>query len=141
MPDGVQELNYNFWTALTRRSCVGKIEKCFNNLKLHESSTFKMLGIDTTEHSWIYFDRTDTGACVALQTLPFGMEQTDQIDKTPGIFRFGPVFMNCKELNYFACENEGGADKYINQTELVVSYRKENLSFRVPEDLYLFRFF
>jgi len=113
MPDGVQELDYNFWTAMTRRSCVGKIEKCFNNLKLHESSIYKTIGIDSTEKSWKRFDRTDTGACVALQTSPLGMYQFDAD-------RFGPVFMNCKELNYFACENEGGPDKYINQKDLIV---------------------
>jgi len=115
MPDGVQELNYNFWTAMTRRSCVGKIEKCFNNLKLQEGFALTIFNAETTEGSWRYFDRTDTGACVALQTLPLGVYVADS-------GRFGPVFMNCKELNYFACENEGGADKYINQKELVVFF-------------------
>jgi len=121
MPDGVQELYYNFWTAMTRRSCVGNIQKCFNNLRILEKIELTMIGIDTSDQFWRYFDRTDTGACVAFQTLPYGMDFFHN-DFDSLRWSSGPVFMNCKELNYFACENEGGADKYINEQELLVSY-------------------
>jgi len=123
MPEGVQELNYNFWTALTRRSCVGNIQTCFNNLSFYQknaTSTYDLDGLfGKNGLSWKMFDRTDSGACVALQTLPFGMNQFEGSKNSR--FDSGPVFKNCKDLNYFACEMEGGRAKFIDETELVVS--------------------
>jgi len=112
MPDGVQELNYNLWTALSRRSCVGNIEKCFYNQTVQKNS-----GSFGDAKFWRMFDRTDAGACVALQTLPFGMdEEFETTNAELKRYATGPVFVNCKTLNYFACEALGKRPHYLLET-------------------------
>jgi len=115
VPDNVQELNYNFWTSMSRRGCIASIKKCFYNQTKQIASYPEY---DT--YFWRMFDKTDTGACVALQTLPFGMDQTFE-EKKLVRYAIGPVFENCKALNYFACEVEGRRSKYVAETELVVN--------------------
>jgi len=63
---------------------------------------------------WRMFDRTDTGACVAIQTLPYGMDDDfDVPNEELTRYRNGPVFVNCKTLNYYACEAKGKKADYL----------------------------
>jgi len=64
--------------------------------------------------------RQQKGACVALQTLPYGMDQTFG-DKNLYRFPNGPVFVNCKDLNYIACEAKSKRSHLINEHELKVN--------------------
>jgi len=115
MPEGVEELSFNFWTANTRSGCLGNIKKCVNNLSQpHEVNG----GQDVS--FWRLFDRTETGACVAVQTLPFGSHQNMELFEL-NRWHIGPLFMKCKDLNYFACEMKGRRRNLIDETDLVVS--------------------
>jgi len=120
MPDGVEASNVNYWTALTRSGCVGNIKNCFSN------------GTDLVAsyphydaYFWRMFDTTTKGACVALQTLPYGMHQTFE-EKKLHRFSTGPVFVNCKDLNFIACEAKGKRSQLINEHELTVNYILNN---------------
>jgi len=114
MPDAVQELNFKYWTSLTRRGCVGTLKNCFNErTELIESEP------QYDNYFWRMFDSTEKGACVALQTLPFGMDQSFG-EKILNRYPLGPVFDNCNELNYFACEVEGPRSMHIDETEITV---------------------
>jgi len=110
MPDFIQELNYNFWTSLTRRGCVGNIKQCFKNNK-----TIKLEHMDSI-FFWQSFDRTDTGACLALQTLPFMLQTYDDRYRKDS----GPVFLSCKSLQYLACEKKGRRSDIVDETKLQV---------------------
>jgi len=116
MPNGIQELNFKYWTSLTRRGCVGTLKNCFNERKELIASA-----PENDNFFWRMFDTTEKGACVALQTLPFGMDQSfgdAKLDRYP----MGPVFDNCNELNYLACEVEGPRSNYIDEVEITVKY-------------------
>jgi len=118
MPDGVEELNSNYWTSLTRSGCVGNIKNCFSN------RTDRVANYPEYEtYFWRMFDTTTEGACVALQTLPFGMDQKFG-EKNMNRYPVGPVFANCKELNYFACEAKSRRSELINEEELSVNKLK-----------------
>jgi len=114
MPDGVSELNYNYWTSMTRLGCIGEIKNCFADQNKTKASF-----IEYESLFWRMFDRTNPGACVALQTLPFGMKQqfgapTDSFTRFP----LGPLFASCKDLNYFACEGAGKIADYVDESKI-----------------------
>jgi len=111
MPEFIEELNYNLWTSFTRRGCAGNIENCFT--KNHQT-------YDT--YFWQSLDRTETGACVALQTLPIGALDTPQ-SSFPFRIDTGPVFSGCKSLHYFACEAEADTRRsdIVDETKLQVN--------------------
>jgi len=116
MPDDVQELNFNYWTSLSRRGCVGNIKNCFyKQISLVKSFPYY------DNYFWRMFDRTTKGACVALQSLPFGMNEAFGQKKLER-FPLGPVFVQCNELNYFACEAQGRRSKFIHETDLRVKF-------------------
>jgi len=110
MPEFIQELNYNLWTSLSRRGCAGNVENCFAQ-NFEPSDTY----------FWQIFDKTETGACVALQTLPIGALD---IPKSSFAFRpdTGPVFSGCKSLHYYACESEADTRRsdIVDETKLQV---------------------
>jgi len=115
MPDGVAGLNYNYWTSMTRTGCLGEIKNCFTD----QNDIPRYPQYDT--YFWRMFDRTNPGACVALQTLPYGMDQpfeapTESFTRYP----LGPLFVGCKELNYFACEGAGKLANYVDESEITV---------------------
>jgi len=112
MPDDVDHLNNNYWTSLTRIGCSGKIKNCFPHMKRYLNGEL----IPTTDESifWGSFDRTDSGACVALQSAPLNKDS----NFTANIALLAPVFSSCKALNYFACEGEGLKSKYIDETKV-----------------------
>jgi len=116
MPDGVAELNYNYWTSMTRLGCIGEIKNCFAD---QNNMIASLPQYDT--YFWRMFDRTNSGACVALQTLPFGMDE--QFGAPVGSLKryaLGPLFVGCKELNYFACEGTGKLADYVDESEIKV---------------------
>jgi len=115
LPDSIQELNSNYWTSLSRSGCVGTIKNCFSN-QADVVASFP----EYDAYFWRMFDRTQGGACVALQSLPFGMDQTFA-QKTLARFPLGPVFATCKDSNYFACEAKGPRSKFIDEKQLKVN--------------------
>jgi len=108
MPNGIKELNYKFWTSLTRQGCAGEITNCFSN----QADFFESMKYECGKSFWGTFDRTDSGACVALQSLPFGTKEEFGAESLKR-FSLGPVFAPCKELNYFACEVEGPRSQHV----------------------------
>jgi len=116
MPDDVVELNYSYWTSMTRLGCIGEIKNCFADQKNMKASYPEY---DT--YFWRMFDRTNPGACVALQSLPFGLDQQFGAP-TKSLIRYavGPLFVGCKELNYFACEGTGKVADYVDESKLTV---------------------
>jgi len=114
--DGVEALNVNYWTALTRSGCVGNIKNCFSN-----GTDLVASYAHYDSYFWRMFDTTTKGACVALQTLPYGMHQTFA-DKDVTRFPTGPIFVKCNDLNYVACEAKGPRSQLINQHELKVNF-------------------
>jgi len=121
MPDGVKELNYNFWTSMSRRGCVGEIKKC-----LQKQNTEPDKYPEYNAYFWRAFDRTDSGACVAIQSLPYGTDNTFNVAvKDLSRYPAGPVLVNCMTLNYFACEVEGRRSQIIDETEIMVSTNKK----------------
>jgi len=114
MPDNIQEFNYNYWTSFTRRGCVGTIKNCFKDNKIIPRQENLRLAF-----FWQSFDRTDTGACAALQSLPFTSQQGyEKINLVR--LDSGPVFANCKSLHYFACEAKGRSSDIVGETKLQV---------------------
>jgi len=87
---------------------VGNIKNCFQTSDRTSDTDF-----------WQSFDRTDTGACVALQSLPIGSMDTNT---TSYNLRYdtGPVFFSCKSLQYFACEINTEISDIIDETKLQV---------------------
>jgi len=65
------------------------------------------------------FDTTTKGACVALQSLPYGMDQTFE-EKILKRYPLGPVFVNCRDLNYLACEANVTKSTLIHEEEITV---------------------
>jgi len=132
LPDVVQELNYNYWTSLSRHGCVGKIKNCFSKEKKPEAAF-----PEYDSYFWRMFDRTSAGgACVALQTLPFGVDQSfgeAKVERYP----LGPVFVNCDQLNYFACEAEGVKSKFVDETEITVKTKNAH---SVKESILMLKF-
>jgi len=114
LPDFVQGLNFNYWTALSRQGCVGTIKNCFSN-RSELVASYRVY----ESYFWRMFDTTANGACVALQTLPYGVDQ-DFGEKQLTRYSLGPLFDQCKNLNYFACEAKGPRSKLINEEELWV---------------------
>jgi len=114
MPDFIQDLEQTFWTSMTRSGCVGNIKNCFKN---------KNDAYQDPSDFWSTFDRTGAGACVALQTLPYGSQDSFDQEDVERI-EWGPVFASCKSLNYFACETEGRLEKIINQEKPWVKSQK-----------------
>jgi len=114
MPDDVDHLNYNYWTSLTRIGCSGKIKNCFPHTKRY----LKGEEIPYFDDSlfWSSFDRTESGACVALQSAPFNKDSNFNANGA----LLAPVFSSCNALNYFACEGEGLKSKYVDETKLKV---------------------
>jgi len=116
MPDGVAELNYNYWTSMTRLGCIGEITNCFADQNKMIASFPQY---DT--YFWRMFDRTNPGACIALQTLPFGMDQQFGAPiESLNRYALGPVFVSCKDLNYFACEGTGKLADFVDESEITV---------------------
>jgi len=115
MPNGIEELNYKFWTSLTRQGCAGEIRNCFSN----RTDLYERNSSNCGSTFWSTFDRTDTGACVALQTVPFGMGQEFK-DEYLTRYSLGPVFAACRELNYFACEVEGPKSQHLADEKIQV---------------------
>jgi len=115
-PKGVEELNFNYWTSLSRLGCIGEITNCFNT----QPAAIDNLAEYQT-YFWRMFDRTDNGACVALQTLPFGLDEPYGTPaKDLNRYDLGPVFESCKANHYFACEALGRRSKFIDETEITV---------------------
>jgi len=90
---------------MTRQGCVGKIKTCFSPEKEGSFGDWPF---------WNAFDRSGSGACVALQNSPAGLYTNDA--------EFGPLFMPCSTLNYLACEGigegEGKNNKYVTESVL-----------------------
>jgi len=74
------------------------------------------------------FDTTTKGACVALQSLPAGMDETFD-DKVLKRYSLGPLFDYCTELNYLACEANVTRSQLINEKELTVQRNLAQLFF------------
>jgi len=115
MPDLFQELDLTFWTSFSRRGCVGNFKNCFPNNNLAQLSFLK------DKLFWSTFDRTDTGACIALQSLPFA-----SLAAYSDLWNFrvvsGPVFMACTSLHYFACVANRVRADIVDETKLQVNY-------------------
>jgi len=100
---------------MSRRGCLGEIKNCYSDKT--ESIARSSNGCGTT--FWKIFDSTDTGACVALQTLPFGV--ADPFGKKDlRRWDIGPVFAGCQSLHYLACEAEGRRSEHIDEKQLIV---------------------
>jgi len=104
MPDYFDRLNYNYWTFMSRLGCSGKIKNCFSNATGPEADIF-----------WSNFDRTDSGACVALQWTPLNR------NTSANYAVLTPVFSSCSNLNFLACEGEGSRSKYVEEREISVN--------------------
>jgi len=93
----LEQLATTYWTSMTRQGCNGKIVNCFSPGK--EYHMFDAV-------FWEVFDKAETGACVAMQTIPkdFKPESTGDL---------GPVFSLCDSLNYLACEGIGPKSQYV----------------------------
>jgi len=107
-----QQLTTIYWTSLSRQGCSGKITNCFtpelDRPYNHPDTMF-----------WDVFDRTETGACVALQRLP--KVGSDMRFSQKGQFAdFGIVFNLCDSLNFLACEGYGPLSHYIGEKKAPV---------------------
>jgi len=99
---------------MTRSGCVGNIKNCFTN------RTDVVASLNQFEtYFWRNFDSTTKGACVALQTLPFGMSEAFG-KKIEARGPLGPFFAICNDLNYFACEAKVVRSELINEQDLKV---------------------
>jgi len=112
MPDTLDVFNKNYWTSMSRLGCSGKIKNCFSN-----QTSSLMDEIDNTDYDfWTTFDRTDSGACVALQTTPLMDLAHDYVQSY-----LGPVFSSCGNLNHLACEGKGPRSKYVDEIKITVN--------------------
>jgi len=108
----VQQLTTVYWTSLSRQGCSGKITNCFT---LENDKPYNYP--DTM--FWETFDRTETGACVALQRLP--QSQSDMRFSQKNKFAdFGIVFNLCDSLNFLACEGNGPLSNFIGEMKAPV---------------------
>jgi len=86
-----------YWTSMTRQGCNGKIVNCAEPKRQYQKLDWVL---------WQVFDKSETGACVAMQTIPREFKRD-----TAG--NLGPIFTLCDSLNYLACEGNGSLSKYI----------------------------
>jgi len=112
MPPYVNRLNYNYWTSLSRLGCSGKIKNCFSNQTFRLTASYAKVD----EDFWSEFDRTDSGACVALQTVPPNKESAANFANNP----LAPVFSGCGNFYHLACEGKGPRSKYVAESKITV---------------------
>jgi len=113
LADDINQLNYNYWTGLSRLGCSGKIKNCFSN----KTDKDKYETVDAI--FWSIFDRTENGACVALQTMPLNSDSA--FEKKMNFL--GPVFRSCGSLNYLACEGSGPKSNYLAEAGKTVKQK------------------
>jgi len=68
---------------------------------------------------WALFDRTGSGACVAIQTTLLGATQCNGCNG-----EYVPVFMPCSSLNLLACEAVDQFSNYVTEEPFKVKMTK-----------------